>query len=130
MKLHNTALKPLYKKSKKGHRGFPLATVAFYGPSNTKATKIVVSIIEFENSDPTHLEKWFSEQGDIRTNPIIGREVSDYVKAKNITSVVITDRIIGCPHEEGIDYPEDSFCPNPGCEYWVGRNRFSHKVEH
>jgi len=39
-------------------------------------------------------------------------------------SVVMTDRIIGCPHEEGIDY-EGSTCPD--CPFWVGRDRWTGK---
>ena len=31
----------------------------------------------------------------------------------------MTDRIIGCPHEEGIDY-EGSVCPR--CEFWANRD--------
>jgi hypothetical protein len=37
-------------------------------------------------------------------------------------SVVMTDRIIGCPHEEGIDY-EGSTCPH--CPFWAGRDRWN-----
>lgn len=35
----------------------------------------------------------------------------------------MTDRIMGCPHEEGIDYPSGQSCPE--CAYWIGRERFS-----
>lgn len=38
-------------------------------------------------------------------------------------SIVLADWIIGCPHEEGIDYPEGKHCPQ--CPFRVGRNRFS-----
>src|SRR5712692_4405008 len=31
------------------------------------------------------------------------------------------DGIIGCPHEEGIDYPEGKSCPQ--CPYWARRAR-------
>ncbi len=39
-------------------------------------------------------------------------------------SVVMTDRIIGCPHEEGIDY-EGPTCPD--CPFWAGRDRWTGK---
>jgi hypothetical protein len=29
--------------------------------------------------------------------------------------------MLGCPHEEGIDYPEGEACPE--CPYWAGRDR-------
>jgi Protein of unknown function (DUF1186) len=34
-----------------------------------------------------------------------------------------TDRIIGCPHEEGIDYPLGRACPQ--CPFWAGIDRFT-----
>jgi hypothetical protein len=38
----NRFLKRLRKKAKKGLRGWPLATIAFYGPNLSQATKTVV----------------------------------------------------------------------------------------
>jgi hypothetical protein len=29
--------------------------------------------------------------------------------------------MLGCPHEEGIDYPEGEACP--ACPFWAGRER-------
>jgi hypothetical protein len=40
-------------------------------------------------------------------------------------SVVMTGGIIGCPHQEGIDY-EGEWCPV--CEFWHGRDRFTGKM--
>jgi hypothetical protein len=40
-----------------------------------------------------------------------------------VKSVVMPDRIIGCPHEEGIDYPEGESCPQ--CPFWEGRDRWT-----
>jgi hypothetical protein len=33
------------------------------------------------------------------------------------------DRIIGCPHEEGIDYPLGSTCPL--CPFWKDKDRWT-----
>lgn len=41
-------------------------------------------------------------------------------------TVVVADRIIGCPHEEGIDYPEGQTCPD--CPFWATRDRWSGDV--
>ena len=38
------ARKRLTKKAKKGFRGFPVATVAFYGPDDRRASKPTLSI--------------------------------------------------------------------------------------
>jgi hypothetical protein len=43
----NRFLKRLRKKAKKGLRGWPLATIAFYGPNLSQATKAAPS----ENSE-------------------------------------------------------------------------------
>jgi hypothetical protein len=39
------ARKRLAKRAKKGFRGFPVATVAFYGPDNRRASKLAVGIV-------------------------------------------------------------------------------------
>ena len=37
-------LKRLRKKARKGLRGWPIATIAFYGPNLSQATKITVGM--------------------------------------------------------------------------------------
>ena len=44
-----------------------------------------------------------------------------------VLSVAMTDRIIGCPHQEGIDY-QGQWCPL--CEFWKGRDRFTGERGH
>ena len=39
--------KKLKKLSNKGFRGYPIATVAYYGPDDKHATKIAVGTISF-----------------------------------------------------------------------------------
>jgi hypothetical protein len=39
-------------------------------------------------------------------------------------SVVMTDGVIGWPHQEGIDY-EGQWCADPAWEFWHGRDRFT-----
>jgi hypothetical protein len=50
-----------------------------------------------------------------------------FITEAGAKSVVMTDRIIGCPHEEGIDY-EGSTCPV--CPFWAGRDRWTGKRLH
>jgi hypothetical protein len=45
------ARKRLGKRAKKGFRGYPVATIAFYGPDDTRATKLTVGIVRAENGD-------------------------------------------------------------------------------
>ncbi len=122
--------KKLKKISKKGFRGYPIATVAYYGPDNKRASKVAVGIILSEAADPIKLERWFSEKEseDVRSSPAINENIVEFIKENNAKSVVITDGIIGCPHEEGIDYPEGSKCPK--CPFWTFRDRFTGEIIH
>ena len=61
--LREHARKRLTKKAKKGFRGFPVATVAFYGPDNRRASKLTVGIVLAENQEAVELKQWFAEQG-------------------------------------------------------------------
>ena len=37
----------------------------------------------------------------------------------NGTGLIATDRNMGCPHEEGKDFPKGGDCPF--CPYWKGK---------
>src|SRR6516162_6881361 len=104
------ARKRLGKKAKKGFRGYPVATVALYGPDDTTATKLTVGIVPAENAEVTDLRRWLSEGSDIRNDIDVAEQVLAFIADTGAMSVVMTDRIIGCPHEEGIDY-EGPTCP-------------------
>jgi hypothetical protein len=118
----------LSKRAKRGFRGYPVATIAFYGPNAEFATKVVVAIFRDERNIADPFERWFSEEVDVRTNPDVGEKVLALIKEHAAKSVVVTDGIIGCPHEEGIDYPDGKSCPQ--CAYWAGRDRFSRERVH
>ena len=59
-------LKRLRKKARKGLRGWPIATVAFYGPNLHQATKAAVGIVPSENAEVEELRAWLVDRGDIR----------------------------------------------------------------
>jgi hypothetical protein len=119
--------KRLHKKAKRGFKGYPVGTIAFYGPDNRFASKVAVAVILGENEDPAALERWHSETEDVRMSATIGEKVLAFFEQHGVTSVVMTDRIIGCPHEEGIDY-DGPTCPR--CPFWAGRDRFTHEIVH
>jgi hypothetical protein len=102
--------------------GYPVATVALYGPDDTTATKLTVGIVPAENAEVTDLRRWSSEGADIRNVVDVAEEVLAFITDTGARSVVMTDRIIGCPHEEGIDY-EGPTCPQ--CPFWAGRDRWT-----
>lgn len=116
----------LRKKVEKGFRGYPVATLAYYGPNDERATKVVVAVVPVEGAEPDPMEKWYSESGDVRTDDSIIDRIAAFIQANSVKSVVGVERIIGCPHEEGIDYPEGGKCP--ACPFWANRDRFSGQV--
>ena len=103
-------LKRLRKKARKGLRGWPIATIAFYGPNLSQATKITVGIVPSENAEVEELRDWKVNRGDIRGDPGIAREILEFIEKHRVLSVAMTDAIIGCPHQEGMDY-EGEWCP-------------------
>lgn len=105
---------------------FPAATLAFYGPDDQLATKVVVSIVLSEaDAAPTLMRKWLAAEGDIRADAAVRAEMMEFLKAEGVQRVVLTDRIIGCPHEEGIDYPLGENCPQ--CPFWASHDRWTGK---
>ncbi|HZJ45237.1 MAG TPA: hypothetical protein VFD63_15790 [Pyrinomonadaceae bacterium] len=122
MKIKGRLNKPLAKQARKGFRGFPVATIAFYGPDDRRASKVVVGIVHHEDAEP-ELEKWYSDDSDLRFDTETGFEIQALIKKHGVVSVAMLDRMIGCPHEEGVDYPDGGSCPQ--CPFWHGRDRFS-----
>ncbi|HMD96114.1 MAG TPA: hypothetical protein VKM93_02120 [Terriglobia bacterium] len=116
------------KRAHRGFHGYPVATIAFYGPTADLATKVAVGIVRGENQEPNPLERWYSQDVDLRFDRAVGEQVLAFLQEHGARSVIATDGIIGCPHEEGIDYPEGKPCPQ--CPYWAGRDRFTHERIH
>jgi hypothetical protein len=116
----------LREKARRGFRGYPVATVAYYGADASRATKVAVSIISDEGRDPSVLERWHTSESDARFDPAICHSVLDFVASHNAKSVVLSPGVIGCPHEEGVDYPEGEKCPE--CPYWATRDRWTGEV--
>ena len=56
---------------------------------------------------------------------MIAAELADWLRSQGIKDTLSYDRIIGCPHEEGIDYPIGRTCPQ--CPFWAGIDRFTHE---
>lgn len=123
MKIKNRNKSQLAKRAKRGFRGYPVATVAFYGPTAERASKVAVGIVVSEGTQPDIMQIWRSEDHDLRFDEEIGFEISAFLREHGVLSVTMVDRIIGCPHEEGIDYREGELCPE--CPYWNGRDRWS-----
>jgi hypothetical protein len=120
-----SSMKPinwLRKFAERGHRGYPVGTLAFYGPDDRFASKAVFGYIEIEGAEPI-LHKWLVDDAgkDLRYDVRRQREWIHLIEQQKIRSLGYTETIIGCPHEEGIDYSLGESCPQ--CPYWAGRRR-------
>lgn len=125
VKIKRRSDSPLKKKARH-FRGYPAATVAYYGPDDTRASKIAVGIVHEGSDSPIAMERWFVQEGDIRKDRAIATEISQFLRLHGVKSVVMTETIIGCPHEEGIHYPEGGVCPM--CPFWAHRNRWTGEI--
>jgi hypothetical protein len=115
--------KRIRKKAKRGFTGDPLITIAFYGPDNTRASKIVVAIYKKTNEDPIFLEKWFADdERDLRQDEEKAEIICKLITEWGIKSIAMRESLLGCPHEEIEDYPESESCPL--CPFWAGRDRW------
>jgi hypothetical protein len=95
---------------------FPIGTVAFYGPDDQATTKIVAGVILEEGAEPI-LQRWV--KSGVKDDPEAHRQIGEFFKSHGVKSVVAGDRNIGCPHEEGEDFPVGEDCPF--CPFWKGK---------
>ena len=70
---------------------------------------------------------WQLIHGDVGNKPEIAAEMLAFMELHRAKSVVMSDGLMGCPHQEGIDY-EGEYCPDPACKFWYGRDRFTGKL--
>jgi hypothetical protein len=112
----------LEKKAKRGNRGYPVATVAYYGPDASRASKVAVGILPGEDEEVSDLQRWFSSTSDVRSDRAIHDAILSFIQQAEARTVVISPGILGCPHEEGTDYPDGEVCPQ--CPYWADRDRW------
>ena len=119
--------KRLAKKAKRGFRGYPVGTLCCYGPDDRRASKLVAAIVEEEDGEATEMQKWYSEHGDVRDTLEFIEEVVALFDRFGVRSMVMPEGIIGCPHEEDIDY-QGPVCPK--CPFWANRDRWTGEPTH
>ena len=93
---------------------FPIGTVAYYGPNDQIITKVVAGVLLDDKTNPI-LKKWYGD--GVAQDPQTAVEIGEFFQEQQVKNVVMTEGIIGCPHEEGIDYPVGTSCPE--CPYWA-----------
>ena len=111
----------LRRKSKAGDQGFPSATLAFYGPDDKRATKAVLGIFFFEGDEGT-IHRYYGEDKDLRFSIQTQEDILARLKEHGVQSLIMVEKIFGCPHEEGKDYPMGESCPD--CPFWKDRDRY------
>jgi hypothetical protein len=112
----------LRKLAKRREKGYPVATIIFYGPDDKKASKVVLGIIAFEGAEP-QLHKWFqkSPNADFRYDIDLQNTWLEIIRREGVQRVAMIEEINGCPHEEGVDYPVGEVCPE--CPFWADQQR-------
>ena len=95
---------------------FPIGTIAYYGPDDKTTTKIVAGVIQGEGAEPI-IERWVAT--DVTTSPKVRKEIDGFFKKHGVTRVVMSEGNMGCPHEEGKDFPLGGDCPF--CPWWKGK---------
>jgi len=80
----------LRERSRRGFRGYPVATVAYYGPDDSRATKAAVGVILAEGAEPSALERWHSAKADVRFDQDVCGAALDFMAAHHVKTVVHT----------------------------------------
>jgi hypothetical protein len=115
-------MKPLQKRSQylehfrkaiQNQTHYPIGTIAYYGPDNQTVTKIIAAVLPDEQTNPI-LKKWTGK--GVAQNPETIAAIGEFFRQQQVLNVVMTEGIIGCPHEEGVDYPLGEDCPE--CPFW------------
>lgn len=95
---------------------FPIGTIAYYGPDDKTTTKIAAGVIKEEGARPI-IRRWVAT--DVTTNPKVQREIDRFFKKYGVKRVGMSAGNMGCPHEEGKDFPVGGDCPF--CPWWKGK---------
>lgn len=101
---------------------FPLGTLALYGPDDKRTTKMAAAVF-LRDGTQVILERWVASA--ITTNPKIQKEIEAFFKKHGVKSIAISDGNMGCPHEEGKDFPQGEDCPF--CPFWKGKQGSNRK---
>jgi len=101
---------------------YPIGTVAMYGPDDKTTTKIAAGVILHDGAEAI-IKRWVAT--DVSTNPKVQQEMKDFFHQHGVTSVAMSEGNMGCPHEEGLDFPHGEDCPF--CPFWKGKQGSNRK---
>ncbi len=92
--VQDRSLKRLQKKAKRGLRGWPVATIAFYGADLRRASKVAVGVIAYAERRP-EMRSWLLEAGDVRRDPAIAAAILGFIEEHGALSVVMARKAQG-----------------------------------
>ena len=111
--LINRKLLEQLRKILRDRSKFPIGILTYFGPDNKTITKIVGLVIKGPDIEP-RLRSW--SQPGVVSDPIVVAEIGSYFLENKTVDIVMTGSVLGCPHEEGVDFPLGTDCPH--CKYW------------
>jgi hypothetical protein len=93
-------LKPT-KESSEGTAGLANCHDCVLRSERAKRRRSPFGIVPSENAEVEELRDWKVDCGDIRGDPGIAREISEFIEKHRVLSVTMTDGVFGCSHQEG-----------------------------
>jgi hypothetical protein len=90
--------------------------VALYGPDDKTTTKIAAGVFLSPGAQVI-LRRWVSTR--VLQSPKVQREILAFFAEHGVKTVLGSKGNIGCPHEEGPDFPIGEDCPF--CPFWKGK---------
>lgn len=94
----------------------PFATLAYYGPDPTQTTKAVLTRIDGYEKAAGGMEKWYGEA--VHEDGDVQQDIEATMEDWGLDTLVVSQGVAGCPHEENVDFPEGQDCPE--CPFWAG----------
>jgi hypothetical protein len=105
---------------------YPIGTIAHYGPDNKTCTKIAAAVILNDERD-TVVERFLGD--NVFGDPAVSEKIRALFAKHKVAKVAAFNGIIGCPHEEKVDFPVGEECPH--CPWWRGKqDSFEDRYEH
>jgi len=109
--------KPMKKPGNKLRIKYPLAAVTPYGPDDKTVTKLTVGIIPNAQADDVSvLDRWVGT--NVASDEKVAKEMYAFMRSYGVKTVTTATVVMGCPHEEGEDFPDGQDCPF--CPFWKG----------
>jgi hypothetical protein len=96
---------------------YPIGTVAI-----KTTTKLAAGVILHDGAEPI-LRRWVAT--DVTTNAKVQQEMKDFFLQHGVKQVAMSQGNMGCPHEEGEDFPHGGDCPF--CPFWKGKQGSNQK---